>query len=166
MQVFKFDDVPDVQLLVVDGSPPRRGRAPHGSELVGHLLGHACGGPGAVRATATGSRSRRGGGRRPLPGVPGREGRLHAAALDQELVLGVVQGRLAQPVVRVEQDLLVPIYEQDRHVLGAVGGHYALVGTDQVPAGLGGLDLRWGGRCANDVRELVIPEHGKKYNIM
>ena len=121
--------MPNVKLLVVDVMPTGAGGIPHAGELVGHFLADVA----DLAIPTTGPRL--------LGGILGREAILDRAGLDQELVLGMVQSRLAQPVVGMEEDLLVALDKENTDGFGSTGTYDALIGPDQIPTGLGGFDL-------------------------
>lgn len=91
----------DVKLLVVDVLVGAGGGVPHGGELFGHVLGE---GADAASALAVGWA-----GLGLLGGILGGEGIVDGARLDEELVLGMIEGRLAQTIVGMEEDLLIPL---------------------------------------------------------
>ena len=123
--------MPNVKLLVEDGLTTAAGGIPHGGKLVGHGLAQSA--DLAVAATAASPCL--------FGGISRCEATIDSTGLDQELVLGMVEGRLAETVVGMEKNLLVTLDEEDAHRLGTAGTDDALIGPDKIPTRLGSFDL-------------------------
>ena len=120
-----------MKLLVEDGLTTAAGRIPHGGKFVGHGLAQSA--HLAIAATTSSSCL--------FGGISRGKATINRTGLDQELVLGMVQGRLAEAVVGMEKDLLVTLDEEDAHRFGTAGTDDALIGSDEIPPRLGSFDL-------------------------